>query len=505
MTPTPPIPKVFGFDHIVEGPGRPVLLMYGGAEYKAAQHNELSRTPFQVVALPERGSGNRKRFAPLFRKLKSRAVVIWPGPWASDRSRANRHAMMLAEAGASAVGLVETPPGTQWFNPRICAENALRKAHKLSLAGRAVAPWTDALDASAMFDEARALLSRVLDEPAATLDTLTLWCLHCWVMNEGGSNLLDLSPRLVFQANDARADHSRALRIAAWLTPSPLVVSRTIAAHLLPLIKSERPTLLLDDVGGGLLYRRDMRSLIAAGALRDGTFLGACTRRNPSGRLSCFAPAAIATTSVLPEDLRLRSIVVPMAPVSSAAIGPRLGVSEPPQEALRLRAQFQEFASDFVRAAPRANLAEPNSLDTAARETWAPLFTLAKHIGTDAAERALAAASTLTDAVPAPASNLALLSDIRDKVDAAEARIPTVELIDRLSADPERAWATVRRGRKIDARELAERLANFGLRPVSLKMADDVVVRGYRGEHLRLAFARHLNDPPQGSAMVAAQ
>ena len=346
-----------------------------------------------------------------------------------------------------------------------------------------------------MFGAVRGLLARVLAEPPTTLDAITLWCVHTWFVQSGAPAPIDVSPRLVFQANDARADHSRALRVLAWLTPSPLIVSRTMAAHLLPLIEAERPTLLLDDVGGGLLYRRDMRTLIAAGSLRDGIFLSARTKRNLSGRSSCFAPAAIATMGSLPEDVRMRAIVVPMAPVPVGDARPRLSVGRPSDEVLALRAQMQAFASEAGCALPNVDAALPRNFCTAARENWLPLIALARRIGAQVAERAVEAAEALAQVAPAPASNLALLSDIRAAFGVdPQARIPTAKMIDKLTADPERPWASARRGREIDARELAERLGKFGVKPVSMRMVGDVIVRGYRGEDLADAFARYLSD-----------
>ena len=40
-----------------------------------------------------------------------------------------------------------------------------------------------------------------------------------------------------------KPDGARALRILAWVTPAPLVVSRTVAGHVLPVLAAEQPTL----------------------------------------------------------------------------------------------------------------------------------------------------------------------------------------------------------------------------------------------------------------------
>lgn len=498
----------FGFQYFTGGgPGRPVMVDYGEAEYRASCGGEFGLYDYAHVGLPEACDGvDDAALAPLFCKLKSRAVVIWPEPDDTGHARALRHAAMLAEAGATAVGIVDTPDEIVPNEVRGYADAALRAALARALPARAVVPWGAPLDAGAMFAALRGLLARVLAEPATTLDAMALWCLHAWLVRNEMPVPFDVSPRLVFQAGDARADHARALRVLAWLTPTPVIVSRAIAAHLLPMIEAERPTLLLDDVGGGLLYRRDMRTLIAAGAMRDGTFLSARTKSNPSGRSSCFAPTAIATMGALAEDVRLRAIVVPMAPVPAGAARGRLTMSAPLDEVAALRAQMQAFAAEVACALPDVEAVLPRKLCAAARENWAPLIALAHCIGARVAARAIEAAEALSDASPAPSSNLALLADIREifGVDG-QARIPTAKMIDKLTADVERPWGSSRRGRKIDARELAERLGQFGVRPVSLKIAGEVVVRGYRGEDLTDAFARYLGEPFAGSGRVAAE
>ena len=405
----------FGFEHFPVGPGRPVLVDYGEAEYLASCSGKFGLYDYAHVGLPEACDGvGDAELVPLFCKLKSRAVVIWPEPEDTGNRRALRHAAMLAEAGATAVGLVETPDEIAPNEVRGYADKALRAALARALPARAVVPWEAPLDAGAMYAALRDLLARVLAEPAATLDAIALWCLHAWLVREEGPSPFDVSPRLVFQASDARAGHARALRGLAWLTPSPVIVSRAISAHLLPMIEADRPTLLLDDVGGGLLYRRDMRTLIAAGAMREATFLSARTKRNPAGRSSCFAPTAIATMGALAEDVRLRAIVVPMAPVPAGSARGRLTLSEPPDEVPALRARMQAFVAEVACALPDIEAALPRNLCAAARENWAPLIALAHCIGARVAARAVEAAEALTNVAPAPSSNLALLADIRD-------------------------------------------------------------------------------------------
>lgn len=497
----------------------PVLLLYGQGALAATRGPTTQLHRYTKIAVPERADPeDEPQLAAALAKLQDRAVVIWPQSGDEGRARAKRDAASLARSGAAAVGVVaaesidltvKRPPDSPRCRLRELADAALAAAKARTLpplagrAAQAVPPWLGEADMAETFAEACAFLRRYLAEPDATIETIALWCLHAWGARRARSST-DVSPRLVLWGLDPRAEHARALRLIAWLTPSPLTVSRTLAAHLLRVIEADKPTLLLDDVAGGILYRRDMRSLIAAGAYRDGVFLTACTKKNEAGRGHCFAPTAVATTTPLPEDVRLRSIVVPMTPVPMGETRARLTLLDPPQDLLELRAKMQ-VAATAANGDPFAFALLPRSLSTATRENWAPLTALALKIGPDAVKRVANIALALSASAPPAASNLALLRDIRDLgVMNAEKRIASCDLLSMLTADAERAWATVHYGRALTPRGLAERLSSFGVRPSLIRKDDGTVIRGYRGAAFIDAFNRYLGDVAPDSDSLQA-
>lgn len=506
--------ETFGLDHFPVGLELRVLLVYGERAFRAACGGMLGLYKFTIVALPENCTAEEDaELAASLCKLAGCGVVIWPEGDDEAAMRAERHAALIAASGASAVGVATLPdgwpPGFQIGDPLpagvlpigigAVAEAALSAARARALPrsgdrpGLAVVPASNPPDAGSMFAGAVTLLARRLAEPQTTLDAIALWCLHAWTLRDDSS--ADISPRLILHANDARADHARALRLIGWLTPSPLLVSRTIAAHLLPAIEADGPTLLIDDIAGGMLYRRDIRTLIAAGALRDGTFLAARTKRNKAGRYSCFAPACIATAVSLPDDVRVRSIVVPMAPAPAgeARMAPNFGAV--PDDVRALRAQMQAFAARSADTPFDVDAVLPRTFSAAARENWRPLIALALAIGARVASRARDAAVVLGRTAPPPASNLGLLHDIRELCAVEpKARIPSGDLLEKLTADPERPWATAFHGRKLTPRALAERLGHFGVRPAVLRTPNGALARGYQGEVLIDAFARYLGE-----------
>jgi hypothetical protein len=155
----------------------------------------------------------------------------------------------------------------------------------------------------------------------------------------------------------------------------------------------------------------------------------------------------------------------------------------PPAELGELRAHLLLFAR---------GASVPPAADTA-HAPWAPLLAISAQIGDTIQTEARAALERITGTPLAPASNLALLADIAALFAIEEnVRIPTTQLIERLIADPELPWASLRRGARLGARDLAERLGHFGIRPTTFRLPDGAIVRGYYGAHLKDAVSRYL-------------
>src|SRR5262245_20001685 len=277
---------------------------------------------------------------------------------------------------------------------------------------------------------ARALIAGSLAEPPAAVDTLIFWCLHAWMHAR-----FEVSPRLILHGRDPRADHARVLRVLRWLAPNPRLIVRTTSLHVLDLLAQERATLLFDDAAHAILARRDMRALIAAGARRDGMFLVRRAKNCAAPFRPCAAPLALATAEAPPADALGHAIVLPMMPAVINDGHARAPIGEPPGEALALRAAFQAFAERLA----NQELPLPPFLSAAARETWAPLFALARAVGGDAevSMRAAAAQFASPAHLEPPTSPLALLRDVRRLVGIDEQSLPSKFLVEQLTADPD--------------------------------------------------------------------
>lgn len=337
----------------------------------------------------------------------------------------------------------------------------------------------------------RAFLAHYLTETPAALDTLTFWCLLAWAPAR-----TTVSPRLILHGLDPRADHARALRLLSWLAPNPRLIARATSYAVLELIAKERVTLLFDDAAHAILGRRDLRALIAAGAHRDGVFLG----RSKGGKMqfrACAAPLAIATATAPPLSICPNAIVLPLAPAALGQGSERHPIGEPPAEAQHLRDGLAALARELLPAETAPQHPLPPFLSAAARETWAPLFALAEAIGGGAEDAILAASSQFgaPDHLEPPGSPLALLRDVRRITRCNDDDIPTRSLIEQLTHNPDSPWTACDHGAPITPRGLASRLSRFDVRPTVIYPPKAAPYRGYQSRPLLQAFARYLDDP----------
>jgi hypothetical protein len=348
---------------------------------------------------------------------------------------------------------------------------------------------------------ARAFLARYLAEPTPALDALILWSLHTHAYAR-----FSLSPRLILHGRDAAADHARALRLLRWLTPAPRLVARATAANVLDLIAHESPTLLLDDAANAILARRDMRALIAAGAHADGALLGKRTRKKDGAVRRCAAPLALSTATPPPEEVLAYAIVLPMAPALEREGRAREAVADPPPEALALRAALETFGAE-VKAANTALAPDmPAFLGPAAAEIWSPLFVCAHALGPGAEAAARVAASQFerADHLEPPTSARALLRDIRRIAGIDGTHLPSAQIVEALTRDPDSPWNACDFGAKLTPRAVAKRLARFDVTPRVIHVPGAPSFRGYKADALLAAYARYLNDPV-ARALLGAQ
>jgi putative DNA primase/helicase len=138
----------------------------------------------------------------------------------------------------------------------------------------------------------------------------------------------------------------------------------------------------------------------------------------------------------------------------------------------------------------------PEWLSDRAADGWEPIFAIARAVGGDWLDRALAAARELSagDAGEDASMGVTLLRDIREIFrEKAADRLFTEELLVELNAIEESPWGNWY-GRPMTGQGLAKLLRPFQIKPKQVRIGSDTK-KGYELDWFRDNFARYLREP----------
>jgi len=154
------------------------------------------------------------------------------------------------------------------------------------------------------------------------------------------------------------------------------------------------------------------------------------------------------------------------------------------------------FAEDSGPSLSKARPKLPEALNDRAQDNWEPLLAIADLAGDEWSERARATALNLSGAGSESISiSMELLADIKDVFNVREVdKISTVDLLGALIADDLKSWSSYAFGKPITPRQLAKRLAEFGIESQDIKFhaSGNVVKKGYRLGQFKDVFERYL-------------
>lgn len=351
-----------------------------------------------------------------------------------------------------------------------------------------------------VLDDVLGFLRRFVAFPSVEAShAVTLWCAHAHAVT-----VFESTPRLAVLSPEPGSGKSRVLETVELLVPRPIMTLNATANALFRLVTASDdglPTLLIDEADTIFGPRaskdhEDLRGFVNGGH-RRGALAYRCVVRGKSIEVEAFqsfAPVALAGLDDLPDTIMTRAVVVRMR---KRAPGEHV---EPYRHRFhaaagyalrdRLAAFVSDHGPDLIDQTPDL---PPSVVDRAA-DVWEPLVTIADAAGGVWPARARAAASAFVGAArETPASlGVRLLSDIREAFATAgdPDRLTTPDLIDALTSEDESPWATLHKGRPIDARGVARRLAAYGIRPDQVR--DGMTrTRGYHRADFVDAWSRY--------------
>jgi hypothetical protein len=296
----------------------------------------------------------------------------------------------------------------------------------------------------------------------------TLWIAHTHAMEAW-----DSTPRIAFLSPEPGSGKTRALEVSEILVPNPVEAVNVTPAYLFRKVGAEEgpPTILYDEIdtvfGPKAKDNEEIRGLLNAGH-RRGAVAGRCVVRGKiveTEEIPAYCAVALAGLGWLPDTIMSRAIVIRMrrrAP--SERVEPYRRRDEI-DEGHALRGRLAAWAVAKAKILYAARPAMPVGIEDRNADVWEALFAVADAAGGDWPTKAREAAVALiaTAREEEPSLGIRLLADLRMVFGDTEALF-TKTILSALHAIEESPWKALRDDKSLDARGLALRLRQYGIK-----------------------------------------
>src|SRR5262249_1948927 len=215
-------------------------------------------------------------------------------------------------------------------------------------------------------------------------------------------------------------------------------------------------------------------------------------------RFSTWGPKAIATIRSLADTLEDRSIVVQLQRKRPGASVARLRRRDDEWLAA-LRSRAARWAIDNFDKLVDPDPQIPEALNDRAADNWRPLLAIADLAGGEWPQLARQAALAISGDAQDGAVGVELLRDIRLAFGDDE-DIRSVDLVSKLTADPEGPWAEWKLGKPLTQKQLGRLLSPFGIcsETVSIPGLNDA--KGYKRARFEEVWAAYCPGQPASRA-----
>jgi Protein of unknown function (DUF3631) len=362
-------------------------------------------------------------------------------------------------------------------------------------------PWPEPVDGATILNDVVALIKRYMHlKNESEADMVALWCAQTHIYNR-----FLRTPFLHVTSPDGTCGKSTLKDIVELCVNKPNSLANTTIAVYFRLADKHKPTMLLDEADKWLNgENKELVGAINAGWQAGSPFPRCEGDGNEVRWFDTFTPVALFGIGMLPANLHQRTLSVRLEKIDT----------KKPEEAVKLwtvPAQQAEKESSYDRKIARwlrdsidklsVTPEMPAGIDARLADNWRPLFAVAQMAGGDWPERALKALCKLYRPDLDPKEiRTRLLCDLRPLVEEATENgkewLPTEEILDYLTQDPEKIWNEACRGfRPINEKWLASKLS-----PITSKRFRDEAyrrVRGYLAAELLNEISRYAPEPIQ--------
>lgn len=348
-------------------------------------------------------------------------------------------------------------------------------------------PWPYLVDGATLLTEIADTIRRFIVCTPEVAQATALWAAMTWLMDT-----VQVAPLAVITAPEKRCGKSQLLFLLGKLVYRPLTASNISAAALFRTIERWRPTMLIDEADAFMRENEDMRGLLNSGHTREGAYVIRVTgdEHEPT-RFSTWGAKALAGIGKMADTLMDRAILLELRRKLPHESVDRLRHAAPDLFST-LAEKLCRWVDDHREDVRKARPVLPGQLNDRAQDNWEPLLAIADVAGGPWPDMARAAAVKLASIEAEQSIGVELLSDIREIFSARNVdRISTGELIIRLCEDKEKRWSTYNRGMEISARQLANRLTQYGIKSKSVRTPAGTP-KGYKLSCFAEAFERYL-------------
>ncbi len=353
-----------------------------------------------------------------------------------------------------------------------------------------VEPWPEPVNGAALLDEIIKTIGTFIICDESVKIAAALWITFTWLIDA-----VQVAPLAVITAPEKRCGKSQLLNLFHRLSRRPLVASNISPAALFRVMEACGPTLLIDEADSFFKENEELRGIVNSGHTRQSAYvIRTVGDDHEPKQFSTWGAKAIAGIGTLPDTVLDRAIILELRRKLPTESAQRLRHA-PPQLFGRLASMLARFSLDASSAIAAARPALPDSLNDRAQDNWEPLFAIADHAGGEWPESARRAAIKLSGIASEESSPAAeLLADIREAFDNSHTqKLFTADLLQALTDDDLKPWATYNRGKPMSPAQLARKLREYKIEPRTIRCGT-TTKKGFERKWFEDAFNRYLPD-----------
>ena len=355
--------------------------------------------------------------------------------------------------------------------------------------------WPYAVDGAALLHDITKIVQRFTVLSTEQARACALWIAFTWFI-EGAK----VAPMINITSPEKRCGKSTLLLVIESMVSKPLLASNISGAALFRSIELWTPTLLIDETDAFLNEKEELRGMLNAGHYRKTAFvIRTVGDSHEPKKFMTWCAKVLCGIGKIAHTLTDRSIVIELRRKLATEKVENIHLANEDELSVirqKLKRWYQDSFEQYREARPK----RIEGINDRAADNWQPLQSIAELAGKEWPQLCRLAAIQLSGIEEeAPSINVELLMDIADIFhDKGATKIFSLDLIEALCQNEEKAWATWNRGKPITPHQVSKKLADFKIKP------DDVRIgvthkKGYKLQDINEALIRYKPTPDESA------